>query len=287
MSSNLSPEDWLTRDPSPSGGEFREQKQLLQETEWDYLLLLDDFRFDLFSAIYDDHLDITAEPEPVWSAGSHTIHWLSEAWPDEYPEITYVSGHALVNSDGVPGLYPARQEANENGVNGDYIPAAHFSDIIDVWDFGYMETVETVPPWSINEVLRGESPHADQPKPPVIAHYVQPHFPWMRGHMVAEEHDLPVNDDYRRDWTPEPTGGIGPQFRRGWVREQLGMDGVKKAYQDNARIALEGVADILPDLRGTVVITSDHGERFEEGVTHPPGSDHHELRVVPWVKLDK
>lgn len=258
---------------------MKQQKSLIHDLEWDYLLVLDDCRWDTFRELYRDYLDVDTEAFPVWSAGSHTIHWLSETWPDEYPEITYVSGHAIVNSEGIPGLYAARKQANRAGVDGDYVPADHFPDIIDVWDDGYHNTMESVPPWAMNVELR-------QAGPPTIGHYVQPHFPWIRGHLYAEEHGIDFSDATpRTEWSPEP-GGTAPRFCKANVRAKLGVDGVKMAYRDNLRVVLEAVDRLLPDLEGRVVITSDHGELFGEGETHPPGSDRDELRTVPWVVVD-
>jgi hypothetical protein len=59
-------------------------------------------------------------------------------------------------------------------------------------------------------------------------------------------------------------------------------------YEENLRIVLEAVADLLPRLDGTVVVTADHGEAFgEEGVwehhieTHIPS-----LVEVPWLVVE-
>jgi hypothetical protein len=57
-------------------------------------------------------------------------------------------------------------------------------------------------------------------------------------------------------------------------------------YEENLRIALESVSDLVPELDGRVVVTADHGEAFgEEGVwehhieTHIPA-----LVEVPWLE---
>ena len=58
-------------------------------------------------------------------------------------------------------------------------------------------------------------------------------------------------------------------------------------HEDNLRIALESIAELLPELDGSVVVTADHGEAFgEQGVW-----EHHietpipPLIEVPWVRV--
>ena len=64
---------------------------------------------------------------------------------------------------------------------------------------------------------------------------------------------------------------------------------LRRYYEENLRLALEAVVDLVADLDGTVVVTADHGEAFgEEGVwehhveTHIPP-----LVEVPWLVLDR
>ena len=64
---------------------------------------------------------------------------------------------------------------------------------------------------------------------------------------------------------------------------------VMRYHEDNLRIALESITDLLDSLDGDVVITADHGEAFgEQGVwehhieTHIPP-----LVEVPWLKIDR
>lgn len=257
-----------------------EQPDLIHSTDWDYLLLLDDFRYDFFEELWADFIDYNGELKRVWSAGSHTLHWLGATWPDQY-DIMYVSGHAIANSDGIKGMLLARQRAAEAGVDPDYIPAEHFAEIIDVWDDGYVPSIETVPPDSVNDELI--SLETDKQ---VLAHYVQPHFPWVRSFkFVDDESELDLGE--RRDeLKAEPTPGNSPKWSRGNIQEHFGLEGVKFAYRDNCKVALDGVNQVLPDIEGTVIVTSDHGEILDRKATHPPGRNDPELRTVPWLELE-
>ncbi len=64
---------------------------------------------------------------------------------------------------------------------------------------------------------------------------------------------------------------------------------LEEYYERNLRLALEAVKELLPELEGDIVITSDHGEAFgEEGVW-----EHHDdthipvLTEVPWFRLEE
>ncbi|OTE98442.1 hypothetical protein B9G38_17665, partial [Halorubrum sp. SD612] len=59
-------------------------------------------------------------------------------------------------------------------------------------------------------------------------------------------------------------------------------------YEENLRIALESVSELVEELDGDVVVTADHGEAFgEEGVW-----EHHietyipALMEVPWLEVE-
>jgi len=61
-----------------------------------------------------------------------------------------------------------------------------------------------------------------------------------------------------------------------------------RLYEENLRIALESVAELVEELDGTVVVTADHGEAFGEGgvwehhiETHIPP-----LMEVPWLEVE-
>lgn len=257
-----------------------EQRALIHETDWDYLLLLDDFRYDVFEELWTDFVEFEGTLRRVWSAGSHTLHWFGTTWPDEY-DIVYVSGHAMANSKGIKGMLMARKQAAEAGVDPDYVPAEHFDEIIDVWDDGYVSAIESVPPDNVNK----EIVSLDTEKQ-VIAHYLQPHFPWVRAFKFVDHEGGLELGDQREEWKAEPTPDGGPKWSRGNIRKHFGLEGVRFAYRDNCKVALDGVNQVLPCIDGTVIVTADHGEILDRKETHPPGRTDPELRTVPWLELE-
>jgi hypothetical protein len=72
-------------------------------------------------------------------------------------------------------------------------------------------------------------------------------------------------------------------------------DDLWRAYGDNLRLVLDAVEDLLADVEGRVVLTSDHGNMLGERTFplplrvygHPKGIRNRELVEVPWATIDR
>lgn len=256
--------------------ELPDQRELIHETDWSYFLILDAMRYDLAAELAPEILPDDARLSPAWSPASNTLAWLIHTFPDEH-DIVYVSGHALINSQGITRHDSLRRRARDAGLDPTYDPSEHFHVIRDVWEWGYDAGRETVPPEAVNAELR-EWTDADRP---VIGHYVQPHFPWARGDRWASEQDDDPFEDARRGSALDS----GATFSKGNVEAKLGVEGVELAYKDNLVYVLLAVNEILDDIDGTVVVTSDHGARLET-YDEPPTTQDEEMRKVPWIVYD-
>lgn len=136
------------------------------EGDWDYLLILDACRFDFFKEQYGKYLE--GELTKVRSRGSDTGEWLYKTFPKYYPDITYFSANGHINSLGLS------IGDTHNAWNYEWRATEHFSKVIDVWDFGWVEKLGTVPLRAMSEALiqsKGESKK--------VAHYIQPHPPFI------------------------------------------------------------------------------------------------------------
>jgi membrane-anchored protein YejM (alkaline phosphatase superfamily) len=80
-----------------------------------------------------------------------------------------------------------------------------------------------------------------------------------------------------------------------WQQKKIGQcdvakRGIVKAYEENLRLVLTAVEELLPIFQGKVVVTSDHGNMFGERSApipirewgHPSGTYVPELVNVPW-----
>jgi len=273
------------------------------ESDWDYAIVLDACRYDVFSEVYGEYLD--GDLEKRWSTGSSTPEWAYRTFTDVH-DIAYFSGNPFINNLGIP--------LNELkwGASCDYEWAAsdHISDVYDVWQTGWDDDLETVPPESIVEAYRNNRSAAAEADR-VVLHYMQPHAPYLargKGQKLkqiqkglkkeSEEEDdgaLATVTDAVRPRVEQALEGSEWAQKIGLMLEldpiDIVRDGTREAamelYEENLRIALESVAEVTDELDGTVIVTADHGEAFgEEGVwehhieTHIPA-----LMEVPWLEV--
>jgi hypothetical protein len=283
--------------------------QQFLESEWDYCLVLDACRYDVFSDIYDEYLDGSLEKRR--SLGSSTPEWAYRTLTEDH-DIAYFSGNPFINSLGIP--------LNELkwGASCDYEWTAteHLAEVIDVWKHGWDDDLATVPPESLAASLRDNQDAVERTDRTVL-HYMQPHAPYLsrgkgrklkqiqKGIRSQEDAEEVASDgggalsalsDSIRPKVENTLEGSELAQKAGLWLELDPTDVVKKGtrgaalalYEENLRIALEEIAELVSELDGTVVVTADHGEAFgEEGVwehhieTHIPP-----LMEVPWLELE-
>lgn len=271
----------------------RDQQSLVAARGWDTLLVLDACRYDTFREIHPEYLrgDLAA----VRSAGGSTPEFLRGTFGGGgFDDVVYVSANPYVSSQGA--------------VLEGFDASALFHEVVDVWDWGVDPTLGAVAPSTLNDAVR--EARTDFPERPLIAHYIQPHVPFITEGKIQDHSNFVLRD-------PDPNGRVGEarnfldnllKFKVGkgrvWkVKRSLGLppaedmevllardgpDGLRRAYEDNLRSALEAVNALLEDLDGSVVVTGDHGELLgEDGhYGHKGGSTHSVLRTVPWFEVD-
>jgi hypothetical protein len=283
--------------------------QRFLESDWDYCIVLDACRYDVFSDVYDEY--VAGRLEKRRSPGSSTPEWATRTLTGEL-DVAYFSGNPFINSLGIP--------LNELkwGASCDYEWTAtdHLSRIIDVWQEGWDDTLGTVPPDSMAEAFFEYRDTVDRHGRTVL-HYMQPHTPFL-GHGDGGKLTK-IRDGINKQGAEEDhesggslLGSVGDRVRplvestleRSSLAMKAGIwleldaasvlsngtrETVMRYHEDNLRIALESITNLLDSLDGDVVITADHGEAFgEQGVwehhieTHIPP-----LVEVPWLEVDR
>lgn len=120
--------------------------------------------------------------------------------------------------------------------------------------------MQTVPPEEIYEATKKMLNLYPQKR--FIVHFLQPHMPYIG------EVKLPQS--------------IDQNYKYKLVRD---------AYKSNLKLALEFVRELIEEVEGNVVITSDHGESnlalIMRGACHPCGVNFPELVIVPWFEVDR
>lgn len=229
--------------------------------DWDNLLILDGCRYDVFR----ETCELNGETGYRRSLASDSNGFIQSNFVGQnLHDTVYVSGNPYSAS----------------------IPTGTFHCTINLLETEWDEELGTVPPEKVANMTR-EAQEAF-PKKRVIAHFMQPHYPFIgkRGRQMK-------------------TGRIEPK-RSGhdfghtiWQRLQYGLtdlhiEDVRAAYVENLEIVLNSVSSLIGDIRGKTVITADHGNLIGDrlypipvlGYGHPPDLFLDPLIVVPWFVID-
>lgn len=224
----------------------REGSTYVSEADWDVLIVLDGCRADLFEEIVGtERFDSYRR---VKSPGSKTPEWAQQNFGDgEFGDIVYIASNGQVSN----AITPA------------------FHRMIEIW-----QSTDGVPyPEDISEAARAAG--QDYPDKRIIAHYLQPHRPFI----VSE-------DRFSEGFTDNP-----------WQALAVGnvdRETVWELYRKNLKVVVEDVFDLAETLPGRVVVTSDHGNLLGERTFpipirmygHPGGIRHPGLVEVPWGVIE-
>jgi hypothetical protein len=238
----------------------------VMEEDWDFLIVLDACRYDLFKKVVDKDAGY------VISGGSNTREWLEWNFDGEFKDCIYIAGNpylAEVYLEKIFGFNP-------------------FYKIINVWDFGWDKYLKTVPPHEVT--LAAIEIFKRFPDKRQIIHYNQPHHPFLKNL------DLLMLDD-GVGGVPTKKGGksyVGAKRKHIWDYARLGqvpIQAIWKGYEENLRLVAGELEKIVDTFPGKIVVTSDHGNNMGEYwiYGHEKNLRTEGLVKVPWfvMKNDK
>lgn len=273
------------------------EMQDIHGTDWDYLIVLDACRYDIFKEEYPEFLE--GELSKKKSRGAATPEWLWKTFDSRY-RYNYISANPYINSAGLS------LDQLVGGVDEEWDARQKFQNIIDSWAEDWDEDLGTVHPEKLTdtalELLEYEK---------TIIHYIQPHRPYISGndreHSWAPKEEIEgqeksvkrkVFDTTRPFWDPvfkrlpyriqskiKSALGMGNSFEK-LVRAE-GADQVKQYYRQDLKLALKQVKRFVEQVEGKVVVTADHGELLGENNEwgHYIGGTEPELLEVPWLEV--
>ena len=235
-------------------GSFPERSHI--DLEWDNLIVLDACRYDAF----EDRNPFEAPARAVESNASHTAEFLERNFSRDRHDTVYVTASPQVAG------YESR-----------------FHAVVHVWDRAWDDELRTVLPESVTDAALAAA--TEYPDKKLIVHYMQPHYPFVgptgRG--------METHATY--------TGGLRERTHLSvWELLSAGevsVEEVRTAYEENLDLVLDSVTGLVDALDGKTVVTSDHGNLFDETVSpiplrlsgHPPNMPAENLVRVPLVEL--
>jgi hypothetical protein len=234
------------------------------DEEWDHLLILDACRYDTFK----QENGLSGRLDHRISKGSVTGQFVIKNFDATYPDTVYITANPHASR----------------------LISDRFHDFFHAWQTHWNDELNTVPPDKMSELVSEISDR--YPNKRIIAHYVQPHEPFLG--QEAKNHQTTgglvkarSKAEGVKDSDMEPT--LMEKFRQGQVTRKVAL----RAYRETLEAALEEVEELLPELDGRTVITSDHGEMFGERawplpikkVGHFENYRTLELVKVPWFVI--
>lgn len=234
--------------------------------DWDTLVLLDACRYDMFERISELPGDLSM----CKSQASATDDFLRENFSEgPFHDTVYVTANPRLETvDDVK---------------------SQFHDVINVWQSNWDADLETVPPGPMTTQVIAA--HERYPDKRIIAHYIQPHGPFIGPTGIEEIGVYSGVADHKRTALGEESD---PDNKYVWELVRQGVvtgDVAKRAYDENLALALAEVERLLEAVKGRIVVTSDHGNMLGERAWpvpvrlwgHPNGIRTDELVNVPWL----
>lgn len=271
-----------------------EQITRIKKGDWKSLIILDACRYDYFNDIYSEYLPgkLKKLNTPVSpKSGMVTSEWCKRVFSGKFENIIYVSANPRINS-----------KIEVDGFNA----SDHFSEIVDVWDYGWDDSVGTVLPEEVNRSLEKTLRSSGGKK--IIVHYMQPHEPFLSE---APPEKLKTRDpkarnsikkkvvkffgsQIRKHVNSKRTAklmelfGIPPMNHIYEIYRKKGEQGLREAYTKNLELVLQSLSQIIDRLPKKTIVTADHGELLGEKnyVGHSFAPEIPAIKEVPWLEID-
>jgi hypothetical protein len=288
------------------------------DEKWDYLIVLDACRYDYFLKLYGDYLQ--GKLEKVCSPGSCTPEWCRKSFPEYYPDIIYVSANPFINSkisttwgeeefdakkhffkvidvwmygwnDELGTVPPEKVNESVIGLKNDYATkrfVIHYLQPHDPYLYSRFQTAGYPKPFFHKEgrVLKPFSFREDSE---IQKDRVNSVYEKICKRMIKQLRQFKIINSVAAEWKLREMFRLPPFDPMDATRRRFGINGLRLAYSNNLRIALECIAELVEELSGDIIVTSDHGECLGENgnYSHGPGIKVRELLEVPWFRMTR
>jgi hypothetical protein len=226
------------------------------DSDWDTLIILDACRYDTFESVSS----LQGTINQVVSRGSTTNEFMKAN---------------VANRDLRDTVYVSATPAIENDKE-----SATLHRIVNCWKEHWNSELCTVHPKKVTKIAKRVAKQYDHKR--LVIHFLQPHYPFIG----------PTGKKFDYEGYETADGDHGTPF---WDRVGMGQldaseSEIKKAYEENLRLTLPYVSDLMNTIKGKHVVTADHGEAINDIAWpiphriygHPIGLYIDELVNVPW-----
>lgn len=230
------------------------------DEDWDNLIILDAYRYDYFQEYSRFEGDLRRE----FSQGNNSPKFLKSNFSDkQLHDTVYITANPHARK-----------------LDKDIFYTVEF--LLDKWD---SEVGVVLPDDVTDAAIKANKKY---PNKRLIVHYMQPHDPHLGE--TAEMYQKNTNLSTEVDGSSEDiVQWPETRFPELYTEGELSKEKLRKSYIETIKIVEDSVEELLPELVGKTVITSDHGENLAEerfGHTYLEHSnDTRECRFVPWLEL--
>jgi hypothetical protein len=218
-------------------------------------------RFDnvviLDACRYDTYRDQVGSHEHRYSLESNTYGYVKQNFSQrELSNTVYVTGNPHFS----PKLF---QEITGR------LPGKVFHEIYHTYDYAWSDENSTCMPRDI--IRDAKSARKLFPQKRMVVHFMQPHYPFVTSSLPKKGMNNNLASSATSVWEDVMHGKISH-------KEAI------KGYQSNLEYVMTFVEELVSELDGSTVITSDHGNFLgENGIYgHPEGFNATVVRKVPW-----
>ena len=215
------------------------QTQMLAETEWQALLILDACRADYFKKCCPEPFKDSVRT--VLSPARDTLTWMVRTLPLlSRRQVTY---------------YTANPQCTiQISKHAPHIPVVNVWK--DLWSYMTPLQIPSVNPWAVNGWVLAEQKTT---KPPIVVHYIQPHFPAVGNPPLAMGQWMTRTNPFSAACHHKlirPADML--KYGKTTIKE------IRTAYKGNVELVIDAALALAQALPGPVVITADHGEVLGE-----------------------
>lgn len=237
---------------------LEKHSDLLYNTDWKTLIILDACRFDFFARALED-VDLEGDLFAVSSEVTNTVEWYEKFWNGENEDIILVSANPL-------------PWAGDVDVAENFYKSVWISDESDKKNQNY---------WQFPDATIRAYEKTDKEAKKCLIHFISPHLPFLGEEGKEFLRSLDTTDENKRGIYQEVIEWKRREKEHSW-RE------IEEYYKENLDLVLGKIEQCLCKFQDPIVISSDHGELVGERDVfgHAPSvSSHPLLKIVPWFEV--